>query len=73
MLWPLLMWGCEEEDGEMRDWIMVQIRNMEGVATNARITAQVLGEVQRRQDVGKARVDVRTVMHDIFNSCFAIV
>ncbi|PMD32050.1 hypothetical protein L207DRAFT_518918, partial [Hyaloscypha variabilis F] len=72
MLWPLLMWGCEEEDGEMRDWITVQIRGMEGGATNARITAQVLGEVQRRQDVGKARVDVRTVMHDIFNSCFAI-
>jgi hypothetical protein len=73
MLWPLLMWGCEENDKEMRDWIVVQIRGMEGVATNARITAQVLGEVQRRQDVGKVRVDVRTVMHDIFNSCFAIV
>jgi hypothetical protein len=73
MLWPLLMWGCEENDKEMRDWILVQILGMEGVATNARITAQVLGEVQRRQDVGKVRVDIRMVMHDIFNSCFAIV
>jgi hypothetical protein len=73
MLWPLLMWGCEENDPEMREWILVQIQGMAGVATNARITAQVLGEVQRRQDVGKVRVDVRTVMHDIFNSCFAIV
>jgi hypothetical protein len=73
MLWPLLMWGCEETDNDMREWILVQIQGMEGVATNARITAQVLVEVQRRQDAGKVRVDVRTVMHDIFNSCFAIV
>lgn len=73
MLWPLLMWGCEETDPEMREWLIVQINGMEGVATNARITAQVLREVQRRQDGEKMRVDVRTVMHDIFNSCFAIV
>jgi hypothetical protein len=73
MLWPLLMWGCEENDPEMRGWIIVQINNMEKVATNAKITAQVLSEVQRRQDALKQRVDVRTIMHDIFNSCFAIV
>jgi hypothetical protein len=73
MLWPLLMWGCEETDPEMREWLIVQINGMEQVATNARITAQVLREVQRRQDGEKMRVDVRTVMHDIFNSCFAIM
>jgi len=73
MLWPLLMWGCEENDPDTREWIIVQINNMEKVATNAKITAQVLSEVQRRQDTLKQRVDVRTVMHDIFNSCFAIV
>ena len=73
MLWPLLMWGTEENDPEAREWIIVQINNMEQVATNAKITAQVLTEVQKRQDVSKVRVDVRTVMHDIFNSCFAIV
>jgi hypothetical protein len=73
MLWPLLMWGTEENDPEAREWIIVQINNMEQVATNAKITAQVLAEVQKRQDVSKLRVDVRTVMHDIFNSCFAIV
>lgn len=73
MLWPLLMWGCEENNPEMRDWIIVQITKMEQVATNANITAQVLAEVQKRQDDSKQRVDVRTVMHDIFNSCFAIV
>jgi Fungal specific transcription factor domain len=73
MLWPLLMWGCEEPDPETRAWIMVQINSMEKVATNAKITAQVLSEVQKRQDALKQRIDVRTVMHDIFNSCFAIV
>jgi hypothetical protein len=73
MLWPLLMWGTEENDPEVREWIIVNINNMEQVATNAKITAQVLAEVQKRQDASKIRVDVRTVMHDIFNSCFAIV
>lgn len=73
MLWPLLMWGSEENDDATREWIMVQINHMEQVATNAKITAQVLAEVQKRQDLSKQRVDIRTVMHDIFNSCFAIV
>jgi len=73
MLWPLLMWGCEENDQEERIWIHERISNMEKVATNAMITAQVLQEVQKRQDAYKQRVDVRQVMHDIFDSCFAIV
>ena len=73
MLWPLLMWGCEEDEPEERVWIVSMIRKMQNSATNAKITADVLQEVQRRQDETKQRVDVRTVMHDIFNSCFAIV
>ncbi|OBT65553.1 hypothetical protein VE03_05037 [Pseudogymnoascus sp. 23342-1-I1] len=73
MLWPLLMWGCEENDPEERLWITTQIKTMEKVATNANITAQVLSEVQTRQDALKQRVDVRTIMHEIFDSCFAIV
>lgn len=73
MLWPLLMWGCEENDPEERNWVKTQILNMENVATNARITAHVLEEVQARQDATKQRVDVRKVMHEIFDSCFAIV
>lgn len=73
MLWPLLMWGCEEENEEERHWIKMQILNMQNAATNASITAQVLEEVQSRQDNTKQRVDVRTVMHEIFDSCFAIV
>ncbi|KAI0123995.1 hypothetical protein BJ170DRAFT_598322 [Xylariales sp. AK1849] len=73
MLWPLLMWGSEEQDAEERVWIKSQILRMEKVAGNARITAQVLEEVQARQDASKLRVDIRSVMHAIFNSSFAIV
>lgn len=73
MLWPLLMWGSEENDLAIQGWIHVQINRMEKVATNAEITGQVLREVQARQAKLKQRVDIRTVMHDIFNSCFAIV
>lgn len=72
-LWPLLMLGSEEEDSSEREWIKEQILCMEKVATNARITARVLDEVQARQDASKARVDIRSVMHAIFDSCFAIM
>ncbi|KZL68746.1 C6 finger domain protein [Colletotrichum tofieldiae] len=73
MLWPLLMLGSEEQDPQERIWIKTQILRMERVAGNAKITAQVLEEVQARQDAEKSRVDIRSVMHAIFNSCFAIV
>ncbi|KAK1982933.1 fungal-specific transcription factor domain-containing protein [Colletotrichum cereale] len=73
MLWPLLMLGSEEQDPRERTWIQTQILRMERVAGNAKITAQVLEEVQARQDADKVRVDIRSVMHAIFNSCFAIV
>ncbi|KAK6207838.1 C6 finger domain protein [Colletotrichum tabaci] len=73
MLWPLLMLGSEEQDPQERIWIKTQILRMERVAGNAKITAQVLEEVQARQDAEKVRVDIRSVMHAIFNSCFAIV
>lgn len=74
MLWPLLMLGSEQDpDPEERAWVMAQILRMERVAGNAQITAQVLEEVQARQDAAKARVDIRSVMHAIFNRCFAIV
>ncbi|RYP75764.1 hypothetical protein DL771_002251 [Monosporascus sp. 5C6A] len=73
MLWPLLMWGTEEKNLEERAWVKSQILRMEKVATNARITSQVLDEVQRRQDSMNARQDIREVMEHIFNSCFAIV
>ncbi|SPO05154.1 uncharacterized protein DNG_07840 [Cephalotrichum gorgonifer] len=72
-LWPLLMLGAEEKDPEERGWIKAQIRRMKNVATNALITGQVLEEVQARQDAGGGRADIRGVMHDIFDSCFAIM
>lgn len=72
-LWPLLMLGSEEKEPGERDWIKGQILRMEKVATNAGITAQVLDEVQARQDSAGERVDIRAVMHDIFDSCFAIM
>ncbi|KAI5468064.1 hypothetical protein BGZ63DRAFT_42574 [Mariannaea sp. PMI_226] len=73
MLWPLLMLGVEEQDADEKIWIKTQILRMEKVAGNARITAQVLEEVQARQEAAKARMDIRAVMHAVFNSCFAIV
>ncbi|KAI1339154.1 fungal-specific transcription factor domain-containing protein [Xylariaceae sp. FL0016] len=73
MLWPLLMWGSEEKSAEERLWIKTQILRMEKVATNARITSQVLEEVQTRQDSRNVRQDIREVMVEIFNSSWAIV
>lgn len=72
-LWPLLMLGSEEKDLAEREWIKTQILRMKKVATNAGITAQLLDEVQTRQDSSGERVDIRAVMHDIFDSCFAIM
>lgn len=73
MLWPLLMLGVEEQDVGERAWIKETILRMERVAGNARITAQVIEEVQTRQDAAKARMDIRSVMLAVFNSSFAIV
>ncbi|KAF4460869.1 c6 finger domain [Fusarium albosuccineum] len=72
-LWPLLMLGSEEEEPAERAWINEQILKMKNVATNTKVTAHVLREVQARQDASKARVDIRSVMHDVYDSCFAIL
>lgn len=73
MLWPLLMWGSEEKNTDERVWILSTIRDMSDAVNNAAITADVLQEVLRRQDDTRQRIDIRTVMHDMFQSCFAIV
>jgi hypothetical protein len=73
MLWPLLMWGCEEDISEMRTWILREIRRMGNIATNAGTTADVLEELQRRQDATGQRMDVRSIMQEVFNSNFAVV
>lgn len=73
IIWPLLMLGSEEESIKDRQWILEIIRGLEHVATNARVTSDVLEEVQRRQDLKKERTDIRQVMQDTHNSSFAIV
>jgi hypothetical protein len=73
MLWPLLLLGTEEQDPTERVWIHTQVLRMEKIAGNARITAQVLEAVQARQDASKTRVDIGTVMREIFDVRFAIV
>ncbi|KAH8726228.1 fungal-specific transcription factor domain-containing protein [Phaeosphaeriaceae sp. PMI808] len=74
LLWPLLMWGTEEDNPGERRWIVEAIRGLESIATNAKPTADLLEEVQRRQDEGKRRVDVRGVSQEYFASHhFAIV
>ncbi|KEF53025.1 uncharacterized protein A1O9_10933 [Exophiala aquamarina CBS 119918] len=73
MLWPLLMWGCEEDDAYERQWVIQTIHSMEHNASNAKRIAELLAEVQRRQDLGRARVDVREVSHHMFQQAFAIV
>jgi len=73
LLWPLLMWGSEEENPEDRRWVSSAIRSLESVATNAKATADLLEEVQKRQDEGRQTVDIRGVSQDFFASHFAIV
>jgi predicted nucleic acid-binding protein len=69
----LLMWGSEEEDRDERQWILTAIGGLESVATNAKATAGLLEEVQKRQDVTKERADIRKVSQEIYASHFAIV
>ncbi|KAJ5092770.1 hypothetical protein N7456_008631 [Penicillium angulare] len=73
MLWPLLMLGVETDDADERAWVLSCVKGMEHVASNAGMTHDVLQEVIRRQDETKSRVDIRKVMHDIFDRAFAIV
>lgn len=73
LLWPLMMWGCEEDDVNQREWIIQTIRSMEHNATNAKRIAELLAEVQRRQDTTGTRIDVREVSHNMFQQAFAIV
>ncbi|KAJ5267039.1 hypothetical protein N7478_009847 [Penicillium angulare] len=73
MLWPLLMIGVETDDAGERAWVLSCVKGMEHVASNAGMTHDVLQEVIRRQDETKSRVDIRKVMHDIFDRAFAIV
>lgn len=72
-IWPLLMACCEEDNLEDRIWMIQAIRNMQGLASNAKPIASVLEEVHRRQDATKHRADVRQTSMDLFNMSFAVV
>jgi hypothetical protein len=73
LLWPLMMWGCEEVDIGQRQWILQTIQSMSHSATNASRIAELLAEVQRRQDVAGSRLDIREVSYQMFQQAFAIV
>ncbi|KAJ5971527.1 uncharacterized protein N7479_001445 [Penicillium vulpinum] len=73
MLWPLFLWGTEEDDYEEFQWILETIRGLQHVFTNANMTADVLQETQRRQREGGKRVDIRSVCLELFYTTFAIV
>lgn len=73
MLWPLFLWGSEEDDYDECQWILETIRSLQHVATNANMTADVLQETQKRQHEAGARVDTRSVCLELFNATFAIV
>lgn len=73
MIWPLLMLGTEARDAEEKLWTREQILKTEKIASNARIIAQVLEEVQTRQDNTGVRMDIRAAMLDVFNATFPFI
>jgi hypothetical protein len=74
MLWPLFLWGSEEEDHDECQWILSTIRGLQhAVSSNANMAADVLQEIQRRQREAGARVDIRSVCLELFNATFAII
>lgn len=72
-LWPLFMWGSEEADFEECQWILETIRSSRHVASNANMIADALEEIQRRQREAGTRVDIRTVLVELFNGTLAII
>ncbi|KFY78155.1 hypothetical protein V499_02591 [Pseudogymnoascus sp. VKM F-103] len=73
MLWPLFLWGSEEDDYDECKWLLETIRSLQHVASNANMTADVLQEIQRRQREAGTRVDIRSVCLELFNVNFAII
>lgn len=72
-LWPLFLWGSEEDDEEECRWILETIRSLRHVASNANKVADALQEIQRRQREAGARVDIRSVCLELFNATLAII
>lgn len=72
-LWPLFMWGSEEQDVDECQWILATIRNSRHVASNANMIADALEEVQKRQREAGTRVDIRNVLVELYNATLAII
>lgn len=73
VLWPLFLWGTEEDDQEECQWILATIRSLHDIASNANMAANVVQEIQMRQREAGSRVDIRSVCLELFNTTFAIV
>lgn len=73
MLWPLFLWGSEEDDQDECQWILETIRSLQHVVSNASMAADVLQEIQRRQRAVGSRVDIRSVCLEMFNCTFVII
>lgn len=73
VLWPLFLWGTEEDDPDECQWILNTIRSLDGIVSNANMAANLLREIQMRQQEAGSRVDIRSVCLELFNTTFAIV
>lgn len=73
MLWPLFLWGSEEDDRDECQWILKTIRGLHDIVTNANMAANALQEIQTRQQEAGSRVDIRSVCLELFNTTFAMV
>ncbi|KAE8373881.1 hypothetical protein BDV26DRAFT_284765 [Aspergillus bertholletiae] len=73
MLWPLFLWGSEEDDPNECQWILTTIRSLQDIVTNANMAANALQEIQTRQQQAGSRVDIRSVCMELFNTTFAII
>ncbi|KAI1612750.1 fungal-specific transcription factor domain-containing protein [Exophiala viscosa] len=73
MLWPLFMWGSEEDDEEESQWILKTMRSYRHAATNAGMAAELLQAVRTRQREAGLRVDISCVCLELFKCRFAII
>lgn len=73
MLWPLFMWGSEEDDQAECQWILDTMRSIPHSVTNADMAADLLQVVQTKQREIGLRVDIHTECLRLFNCKFAII
>ncbi|QKX61385.1 uncharacterized protein TRUGW13939_08533 [Talaromyces rugulosus] len=73
MLWPLFLWGSEEDDRNECQWILKTTRSLHDIVTNANMAANALQEIQTRQQEAGSRVDIHSVFLELFNTTFAMV